>query len=141
MNEIYVVENFISEEDAKTIINEINNPSEVLPYPEYYSNRNGGTALPYNNTTIKILKKYSNLSNKKHKEFFKIENFIYTTKGYCSKWTEGTFGGPHIDDVDKEPFIEWSTVIYLNEPPEFTGGEIYFPQKDFRYIQIGRAHV
>lgn len=140
MDDIYVLENFIEKEDAETIIKEIDNPSKTLPYPEYYSNRNGGTALPYNETVVSILKKYAIKSSNAHKNFFNVKD-VFTTKGYSSKWRTGDKGEVHIDDVDKETFIEWSTVIYLNEPPEFTGGNIYFPYKDFEYIPVKYSAV
>ena len=41
---IKIIEDFILEEDAKALISEIKNPSSVNPYPEYYKDRNGGTA-------------------------------------------------------------------------------------------------
>lgn len=131
-DEIFVVDNFISKEDAKIIISEINNPSEIKEYPAWYAERNGGTALPYNDRVLDILKRYGNKSNRVISELFSIDK-VYTTKGYSSKWLPGTSGGPHIDNIEKEKFIEWSTVIYLNEPPEFSGGEIYFPNKNFSY--------
>ena len=128
---IVVQDNFINEEDAKTLINEINNPSEINPYPEYYSKRYGGTAFPYNKTVMSILKKYSDLSNVKHKELNGFYDPIYTFKAFGSKWVPGTFGGLHADAQDPEPWIEWSTVVYLND--EYSGGEIYFPRQRFSY--------
>jgi hypothetical protein len=133
---IVVIENFISEEDAQSIIDEINSPSEVNPYPEHYKNRNGGTALPYNKKVLDLLKKYGDKSNNIHKEINNYSNNIYVTKGYSSKWVTGNHGEPHIDDIELEKFIQWSSVIYLNEPPQFEGGDIYFPQKDFTYTPV-----
>ena len=141
MEKIFIVNDFISEEDSKKIISEINNPSSINPYPEHYSNRNGGTALPYNGIVLDVLRRYGNKANQEVKKLFSINSDIYTTKGYSSKWGKGSSGGPHIDDVDKEPFIEWSTVIYLNEPPEFEGGKIYFPQKGFEYTPVKYSAV
>jgi len=40
------------------LINEMRNPSEINPYPEYYKKRFGGTSLPYNNIAISILHCY-----------------------------------------------------------------------------------
>lgn len=140
-NKIFVIENFIKEEDAKVIINEINFPSESNAYPEFYKNRNGGTSLPYNKITVSMLKKYGEKANKKVKQLFDLEKEVYTTKGYSSHWTAGSRGGPHIDDIEKETFIEWSTVIYLNESPEFKGGVIYFPEKNFEYTPVKYSAV
>lgn len=140
-NQIFIIENFIEPEDAQIIINEINHPSEFNPYPEFYNNRNGGTALPYNKITVSMLKKYGEKANKKIQELFNLDENIYATKGYSSHWETGNEGPPHVDDIEKEPFIQWSTVIYLNEPPEFEGGVIYFPQKNFEYTPVKYSAV
>ena len=140
-SQIFIVENFIESKDADTIIKEINLPSESRQYPEFYSNRNGGTALPYNDITISLLQKYGEKANKKINELFSLNKEVYATKGYSSHWSTGNEGLPHIDDIGKETFIEWSTVIYLNESPDFEGGIIYFPEKNFEYNPIKYSAV
>jgi hypothetical protein len=55
----YVIENFIEPEDAKILVQEMSNPSEVNPYPEYYKTRFGGTGFPYNNKVLELQKKYA----------------------------------------------------------------------------------
>ena len=67
MHRITVVDNFITEQDAQTLINEMNNPSEQNPYPEYYKQRYGGTAFPYNKTVMDLLIKYGQKSNEMQK--------------------------------------------------------------------------
>lgn len=128
---IVVIDNFISEEDAKSLMSEINNPSEINPYPDYYKQRFGGTAFPYNKNVQSLLKKYGDLSNEKHKELNGFYDSIYTFKAFGSKWLPGSSGPVHTDAQDPEPWIEWSTVIYLND--EYTGGKIYFPRQRFEY--------
>jgi hypothetical protein len=54
MHRISVIDNFITKEDADTLIREQHNPSEVNPYPEYYGKRYGGTSLPYNKNVMEI---------------------------------------------------------------------------------------
>ena len=58
-----------------------------------------------------------------------LKDKVIVTKAFGSGWTVGTSGAPHIDAIEKEPFIEYSTVIYLND--EYEGGEIYFPKQGF----------
>jgi hypothetical protein len=128
---IKIIENFISPEDAEILISEIVRPSEVNPYPEYYKDRNGGTAFPYNNRVMDILRKYAKLSNAVQKEFFQTDKDVIVTKSFGSGWSSGMSGNPHIDAIEKEPFIEYSSVIYLND--EYTGGDIYFPKQDFAH--------
>jgi len=141
---IHIIENFITPEDAQVLINEQRNPSATNPYPEYYKERFGGTAFPYNSIVMNILKKYGEKSNEVHKKQNGFLNDIYVFKAFGSWWTEGTKGDLHIDAQDPEPFIEWSTIIYLNGEPlnpdehvdeslKYTGGRIYFPNQDFVY--------
>jgi hypothetical protein len=128
-----VVEDFISPEDAATLIREQNNPSEVNPYPDYYSERYGGTSLPYNKTVMDIMKKYGHKSNEIHRAYNGFKNPIYVFKAFGSHWSTGTKGDMHIDAQGPEPFIEFSTVMYLNDPKDYDGGVIYFPNQGFEY--------
>lgn len=131
MHRITVIEDFISPSDAKTLMDEVNNPSEQNPYPEYYKERFGGTAFPYNKTVMDILKSYGKKSNEVHKALNGFINPIYVFKSFGSLWTKGTEGALHIDAQGPEPFIEWSTIMYLNSPTDYEGGEIYFPNQGF----------
>jgi len=141
MHQISIIDNFIEQEDIDLLINEINNPSETNPYPDYYSNRNGGTCLPYNDKVVAILKKYGKKSSEVHRLKNNLSSTVYTTKGYSSKWKPGSVLELHIDDVDLEEFIEYSTVIYLNAYPEYNGGKIYFPEKNFEYEPVKGSAV
>jgi 2OG-Fe(II) oxygenase superfamily len=125
---IKVIEDFVTPEDAQALINQLNNPDKGI-YPDYYKDRNGGTAFPYNQETISLLKKYGHMSNKVQEEFFKTQSPVIITKSFGSSWQKGGKGAPHIDAVEKEPFIEYSSVLYLND--EYEGGEIYFPMQKF----------
>jgi|TARA_B110000977_G_scaffold45471_1_gene61810 hypothetical protein len=133
MSNIHIIDNFISPEDAETLIREQMHPSEVNPYPEYYAARFGGTAFPYNATVMDLLVKYGHKSNNVHKERNGFVNPIYVFKAFGSMWNVGSKGGLHIDAQDPEPWIEWSTIIYLNDESEYEGGLIYFPNQDFEY--------
>jgi hypothetical protein len=134
MHRIKIIENFISPEDAATLIREQQDPNGVkLPYPEYYKERYGGTSLPYNPTVMDIMVKYGHKANDVHKQLNGFVNPIYVFKGFGSHWTEGTKGALHIDAQDPEPFIEWSTIMYLNNESEYDGGMIYFPNQNFTY--------
>lgn len=133
MHRISVVDNFIDELDAITLIEEMKNPSEVNPYPEYYRKRFGGTAFPYNKKVMDILIKYGHKSNEMHRSLNGYLNKIYVFKAFGSNWSPGAKGDLHIDAQGPEPFIEWSTIMYLNDPSEYEGGEIYFPNQGFNY--------
>jgi hypothetical protein len=133
MHRIHIIDNFISPEDANVLMDEIKNPSEINPYPTYYGDRYGGTAFPYNKTVMDILKKYGDIANEKHRELNGFVNPIYVFKSFGSIWNKGTKGDLHIDAQDPEAFIEWSTIIYLNNSSEYEGGKIYFPNQNFVY--------
>lgn len=127
-----VIKNFISPEDAEKLLDEMNNPSQTNPYPEYYQTRYGGTAYPYNKTVLDIQKKYSLLSNDVHQRLNPEQlKKIQTFKSFGSVWRPGSHGNAHIDDQSPEEFIEYSTVIYLDG--NFTGGDLYFPGLDFTH--------
>jgi len=130
---IHIIDNFITPEDAAVMIEEQMSPSETNPYPEYYEERFGGTAFPYNDRIMSLLVKYGDKSNEVHKELNGFVNPIYVFKAFGSMWTAGSSGGLHMDAQDPEPFIEWSTIIYLNDPSEYEGGVIYFPNQGFEY--------
>jgi hypothetical protein len=133
MHRIHIIDNFITPEDAEVLIQEQKNPSETNPYPEYYKKRFGGTAFPYNKRVMDLLIKYGHKSNQIHKDQNGFVNPIYVFKAFGSHWTPGSVGGLHIDAQGPEPFIEWSTIIYLNDPSEYEGGLIYFPNQNFEY--------
>lgn len=133
MHRITVIEDFINEKDALSLIMEMNHPSETNDYPEYYKKRYGGTSFPYNNNVMRILKKYGHKSNNIHKSVNGYLNDIHVFKAFGSHWISGTKGDLHIDAQGPEPFIEWSTIMYLNDPSEYEGGEIYFPNQGFTY--------
>jgi hypothetical protein len=133
MHRITIIDNFITEEDAKVLIQEQLSPSEINPYPEYYKDRFGGTAFPYNKRVMDLLIKYGHKSNEVHQEQNSFVNPIYVFKSFGSVWLPGTKGDLHLDAQGPEPFIEWSTIIYLNDPSEYEGGVIYFPNQNFEY--------
>ena len=133
MHRIHIIDNFITPEDAAVLIEEQMNPSEVNPYPEYYKQRFGGTAFPYNKRVMDLLIKYGHKSNEVHKEVNGFVNPIYVFKSFGSVWQQSSIGGLHLDAQDPEPFIEWSTIIYLNDPSDYEGGVIYFPNQNFEY--------
>jgi len=134
MNRITIVENFITPEDANTLIDQQLNPNaEKNPYPNYYSNRYGGTSLPYNKIVQDIMIKYGHKSNEMHRALNGFKNDIYVFKGFGSHWTAGTKGDLHIDAQGPEPWIEFSTIMYLSNEKDYDGGIIYFPNQDFQY--------
>lgn len=133
MHRITIIDDFITPEDAEILIQEQKMPSSINPYPEYYKERFGGTAFPYNKRVMDLLIKYGRKSNDVHQKENSFVNPIYVFKGFGSVWADGMHAGLHLDAQGPEPFIEFSTIIYLNDPSEYEGGIIYFPNQDFEY--------
>jgi predicted 2-oxoglutarate/Fe(II)-dependent dioxygenase YbiX len=77
--------------------------------------------------------KYGHKSNQMHKELMGFKNDIYVFKAFGSHWQTGTKGDLHIDAQGPEPWIEFSTIMYLNNESEYDGGKIYFPNQEFEY--------
>lgn len=131
---ITIIEDFISPEDAAILVQEQDSPSEVNPYPERYKSYFGGTGFPYNKRTMDILVKYGLKANAVHQEVNGFKAPVYVFKTFGSHWTPGHgAGGVHTDAQDPEPFIEFSTIMYLNDPSEYDGGYIFFPNQEFEY--------
>lgn len=117
---ITIIENFISEDDANSIIDFIELNSTQLKesfYGLFFSNND-------------IIKKYSLISINSHKNINEYYDEIYTYSASGAKWTKGSFGELHTD-TNNAPWVEWSTIIYLND--DFSGGTLNFPHQRFMY--------
>lgn len=137
MHSIRVINNFVSPEDAIAYQNEARNPSERLPYPDYYADRFGGTALPYNKTTTELNKKYGRKAAEMVKELYGFVNPVYVYKVFMNYTSDPGYVGPlHYDNVGPEPWIEWSAVIYINPRDEWEGGLLHFPNQGYIYDPV-----
>lgn len=128
-NLIHIVPNFVEADDAELWMKEAVNQGD-RDYPDYYSDRFGGTALPYNDNTRYLNKKYGRKAAEYVRELYGFKNSVYVYKVFMNHTTEeGYYGGIHTDSVDPEPWIEWSAVIYLDN--KFTGANLHFPNQDY----------
>jgi hypothetical protein len=124
---IKIIENLLSEKECSDIINLINS-GKVSVFKDSKSAR----ILEESKEVNLILKKYSDILTKIHREEYGFYPEIYTTQAYLTAWVEGGYAGPHIDNPRHgEGFIQFSSIIYLNE--NFEGGEIEFPNQKFKY--------
>jgi hypothetical protein len=129
-NLIHVIPNFIDQEDANLWMQEATNPSKREDYPDYYSDRFGGTALPYNENTRYLNKKYGRKAAEYVRELYEFKSPVYVYKVFMNHTTNiGYSGGVHTDSVDPEPWIEWSAVLYLDD--KFTGANLHFPNQQY----------
>lgn len=135
MNRIELVSNFMEEQDALEYMKQANNPQNTEPQPEYYKDRFGGTALPYNETTRRLNKKYGRKAAQYVKDLYGFVNPVYVYKVFMNYTTEVGYEGPvHTDSVDPEPWIEWSAVVYFDN--EFEGAKLHFPNQGFIYDPV-----
>jgi hypothetical protein len=135
MHNIRVVNNFVDPEDAKLYMKEAKNPSKVEPVPDYYKERFGGSALPYNENTRYLNKKYGRKAAETVKELYGFVNPVYVYKVFMNHTTTAGYVGPiHTDSVNPEPWIEWSAVIYLDD--DFEGAKLHFPNQAFVYDPV-----
>lgn len=118
LNKIKIIENFISEKDAKNIIQIIESDSIEMTTGFY------GTMFSNN----EIIKKYNLLAIKTHEEINKKQ--LYTCSASGAKWISGSYTNLH-RDTNNAPWVEFTTIIYLND--DFSGGELNFPHLNFLY--------
>ncbi len=135
MHSIKVINNFIEQNDAQLYMDEARNPSKIEPFPDYYKDRFGGTALPYNDNTKYLNKKYGRKAAELVKELYGFVNPVYVYKVFMNHTTTAGYSGPiHTDSVDPEPWIEWSAVLYVND--DFEGAKLHFPNQGFIYDPV-----
>jgi len=140
MHSIKIIPNFVEQEDANLYMSEARNPSKTEPFPDYYKDRFGGTALPYNENTRYLNKKYGRKAAEYVKELYGFKNPVYVYKVFMNHTTQiGYSGGIHTDSVDPEPWIEWSVVMYVND--DFDGAKLHFPNQGFVYDPVPNEAV
>ena len=124
---IKVLENLLNEKECQYIISLIKD-GKISVFQDSKSARVLEESVEVN----QILRKYSDILTKAHKEENGFYPEVYTTQAYLTAWVEGGYAGPHIDNPRHgEGFIQFSSIIYLNE--DFDGGEIEFPNQKFKY--------
>lgn len=129
-HKIVVISNGISKEDcdlAIQMINKFNINNELLDFKD---NKNVKVA-PSTESVKVLLDKYSNIVCNMHAEMNNLNAEVYTTEAFISLWQDGTLAGAHRDNHYGYEFLEYSTVIYLND--DYEGGEIYFPKLSYIY--------
>ena len=140
MHNIKVIKDFVELRDAELYMKEARDPSNTEPLPDYYKERFGGTALPYNDNTRYLNKKYGRKAAEYVKELYGFVNPVYVYKVFMNYTTQvGYTGGIHTDSVDPEPWIEWSVVMYVND--DFEGAKLHFPNQGFVYDPVPREAV
>lgn len=126
-NKISIINNYISQEDAKKFIDFFNNNESFSEYSTNY----GAQDFVDNLDLFDLLKKYENKVALTHQVLNNLNNKIYPYAGLGFKWKDGWSQQAHIDAIGPGESIEYSSVIYLND--NYEGGEIEFPNQKFIY--------
>lgn len=138
---ISVIENFITLEDANTLVDYIkNNCSDKnkfytpvrykienkVRYESHIPERNKFSDHP---EVLHLLKKYSDKFLSECNIFFKDVEDIYLTAQWLTMLGTGSILKEHVDNHKGAEYLFRSGVIYLNE--DFDGGYLNFPHRDF----------
>lgn len=129
---IKVFNNFISDDECDHIVG-------VLDYLDVFRlleerGPNKVRMMRFKNKDLDdIVKEYAFKVMKEIEIFFEKENLIVSDYGaFISKM--GYTMNPHIDTINDYGlfnYLKYSAVLYLND--EFEGGDIYFPNMNFRH--------
>lgn len=127
---IIVNNTYLSKEDCKLgidLLNYFDDKNELCPFKDNPQ----VLVAPETEQVIYLLKKYSKIVNELQKDANGFIPELYTVESYLSLWKEGTFAGMHIDSHKGYEFLQFSSILYLND--DYEGGEIYFPNQNFLY--------
>ena len=127
---IIVDNSVLSEEDCRFAINLVDSfytRNEMYPFKD----NPRVLVAPEEENVIGILKKYSDIVNELHRKNNGFVPALYTVEAFLSLWKTDTYTGVHIDSHQGYEFLQFSTVMYLND--DYEGGEIFFPNQNFSY--------
>jgi hypothetical protein len=130
VNRIKILSNFITQEDSNKIISIINdqkNNGNLKPF------KDNDKVLTASETpeVIEIIKKYSLKSVQEHMKQNKLFKPLYTCEAFANLWGWGSRALEHVDTHDEYDFLQYTTVIYLND--NFKGGHLKFPNQEYEY--------
>lgn len=127
---ISILKNFVDLDDINAAVN-ILNEYESNNFLQIFKDNPKVLVAPATKVVNSLLKKYSDLVIQKHKEMNGFLVPLYTTEGFLSLWKPTSYAGVHVDSHFGYEFLQFATVIYLND--NYEGGEIFFPNQNFVY--------
>lgn len=142
-SKIKIIENFISEEDAKLFVDyinlnylnntkfEIGKRALALGNFRYQANIPETHSLSDHKEMQDLINKYSNKFLEECYGFFKDDFNIYTTAFWMTRFEKNTKLPPHVDNHIGAEHLFRSGVIYLND--DYDGGYLRFIEHEFTY--------
>lgn len=127
---ISVLSKFVNKEDCDLGIKLLDQYDKENKLIEFSGNPTVFVA-PETPEVVQLIKKYSTLLNEEHRKHNGFFPKLYTTEAYLSKWQKGSSAGLHFDSHKNYEFLEFASVIYLNE--NFIGGKLLFPNQKYIY--------
>jgi Rps23 Pro-64 3,4-dihydroxylase Tpa1-like proline 4-hydroxylase len=126
---IKVIENFISEKECTILIDLINKFGEAEVIPVQWDSDFNPTITRKTYSNLRIADKYVPMvQNILEKEYgFPVQN----KSAFFARWDEGDKLDLHVDDLGPTNYNHMATLIYLND--NYEGGEIEFPTHNFSH--------
>lgn len=125
---VYVIDNFLSNEEHQELSNFVNNPDQVWIKEPWTTEKTPQNLIPED--TLKLLKKIFQTARLNCMSYYDIEVDDTLLGEYLlTKWSKGSNMKPHIDtDALKHQHIV--CMYYIND--NYDGGEIFFPDYDLK---------
>lgn len=137
MNEIKIIDNFLTQEEVDIFLSFAKNTDKwhVFHDQEFWNQRTLNAEFIYKNLNKEVGLLLYNVRQRvktKAEELYPNDSPIYPDMFQIVKWPEGYEQDPHHDDMKGYAGTDWfhhrkyGSVLYLND--DYEGGKTYYPQ-------------